>query len=160
MLAEILEENHKIIIFSQFTTLLRLTREKLGFDDSNSVYLDGGSTNRQALVSDFKENNAKNVFFLSLKAGGTGLNLTEASYCFLLDPWWNPAVEDQAIGRLHRMGQKKSVNVYRLISKDSIEEKVLELQKIKSDIVKDVLSDETEGFIRSMSRKDLEFLLH
>ncbi len=159
MLEEILQEGHKVVIFSQFTTLLKLVREKLGFTDSDSVYLDGSSQKREAIVGDFRNNSAKNVFFISLKAGGTGLNLVEASYCFLLDPWWNPAVEDQAMGRLHRIGQKKSVNVYRLITKGSIEEKVLELQKVKKDIVADVLDETSEGFLRSLTSKDLEFLL-
>jgi SNF2 family DNA or RNA helicase len=159
MLKEILDEGHKVIIFSQFTTLLKLTRSKLGFNEKNSCYLDGSTQKREEVVKDFQESVDKNVFFISLKAGGTGLNLTEASYCFLLDPWWNPAVEAQAIGRLHRMGQKKSVNIYRLISKDTIEEKVLELQSIKSEIIKDVISDEGDGFIRNLSSKDLQFLL-
>jgi SNF2 family DNA or RNA helicase len=160
MLEEILQEGHKVVIFSQFTTLLKLVRTKLGFSDSDSVYLDGSSQKREALVDDFRINSAKNVFFISLKAGGTGLNLVEASYCFLLDPWWNPAVEDQAMSRLHRIGQKKSVNVYRFITKGSIEEKVLELQKVKKDIVADVLDETSEGFLRSLTSKDLEFLLH
>jgi superfamily II DNA or RNA helicase len=159
MLSEILEEGHKVIIFSQFTSLLRLAREKLNLTDENSCYLDGKSVNREKIVQEFQESTGKNVFFVSLKAGGTGLNLTEASYCFILDPWWNPAVESQAIGRLHRMGQKKSVNVYRLISKDTIEEKVLELQNIKSDIIKDTVSDENEGFIRNLNSTDLQYLL-
>ncbi len=159
MVKEILEEGHKVIIFSQFTSFLKLVREELGMDDKDSVYLDGSTNNRQDKINDFKESNNRNVFFISLKAGGTGLNLTEASYCFLLDPWWNPAVEDQAIGRLHRMGQKKSVNVYRLISRGSIEEKVQELQKLKNDTIKDLTSDDSEGFIKSLSAKDLNFLM-
>lgn len=158
MLGEILSEGHKVLIFSQFTTLLQMFREKLSYDDQNSIYLDGDSKNRQALVDEFQTGNKK-VFFISLKAGGTGLNLTQASYCFLLDPWWNPAVEDQAIGRLHRIGQKRSVNVYRLITKNTIEEKVLELQKLKKDVIKETLQDGSDGFIRSMTSKDLEFLL-
>ena len=107
MVQELIDEGHKIIIFSQFTSFLKLVREELSMDDHNSVYLDGSTNNRQDRINDFKEDSTKNVFFISLKAGGTGLNLTEASYCFLLDSWWNPAVEDEAIGRLHRMGQKK-----------------------------------------------------
>lgn len=159
MVQELIDEGHKIIIFSQFTSFLKLVREELSMDDHNSVYLDGSTNKRQDKINDFKEDSRKNVFFISLKAGGTGLNLTEASYCFLLDPWWNPAVEDQAIGRLHRMGQKKSVNVYRLITRGSIEEKVQELQKIKNDSIKNLTSEDSEGFIKSLTAKDLNFLM-
>ena len=120
-------------------------------------YLDGASRNRQKLVNDFKSDENKKCFFISLKAGGTGLNLTEANYCFILDPWWNPAVENQAIDRIHRIGQTLPVNAYRLISKDTIEEKVLELQAMKAELAKNFM-ESNEDFIRKLGPQDLNFL--
>lgn len=158
MVHEIIEGGNKVLIFSQFTELLTMARAYLGMDDSNSSYLDGKSRGRQELVNSFKTDVNKNCFFVSLKAGGTGLNLTEANYCFILDPWWNPAVENQAIDRIHRMGQKNPVNAYRLITRNTIEEKVLELQKMKTDLAKDFMEG-NEDFIRKLTPQDLNFLL-
>jgi SNF2 family DNA or RNA helicase len=154
---EILETGHKILIFSQFTELLKLARSYLGMNDSNSVYLDGSTKERKSVVESFKQDQNRRCFFISLKAGGTGLNLTEANYCFILDPWWNPAAENQAIDRTHRLGQTLPVNAYRLISRHTIEEKVLELQKRKTDLAKDFMEG-NEDFIRFLGKEDLAFL--
>jgi SNF2 family DNA or RNA helicase len=157
MVDEIIDSGNKILIFSQFTELLKLTRSYLEMDDSNSSYLDGQTRKREEFVNEFKTDSSKKCFFISLKAGGTGLNLTEANYCFILDPWWNPAVENQAIDRIHRIGQINPVNAYRLITKNTIEEKVLELQGIKTELASGYL-DGNEDFIRNLSPKDLQFL--
>ncbi|HVN12113.1 MAG TPA: C-terminal helicase domain-containing protein, partial [Kineosporiaceae bacterium] len=103
-------------------------------------YLDGRTRNRQAVLEEFKTGNAP-VFLISLRAGGFGLNLTEADYCILLDPWWNPAVESQAVDRLHRIGQTRKVMVYRLVAKDTIEEKVMALKAAKTELFDSVLSE-------------------
>jgi superfamily II DNA or RNA helicase len=158
MIEEIIAENHKVIIFSQFTSLLKLARRHLTMDESNSCYLDGKTKNREAEVQRFKSGDELKCFFVSLKAGGVGLNLTEASYCFLLDPWWNPAAEAQAIDRIHRIGQKRPVNAYRLIMKGTIEEKVLQLQERKKNLVSEVLEG-NEEFIKHLSRDDIEYLV-
>jgi SNF2 family DNA or RNA helicase len=154
---EILESGNKILIFSQFTELLKLARSYLRMDDSNSVYLDGATKERKSVIEAFKQDQNRRCFFISLKAGGTGLNLTEANYCFILDPWWNPAAENQAIDRAHRLGQTSPVNAYRLISRNTIEEKVLELQKRKSDLASDFMEG-NEDFIRMLGKEDLAFL--
>lgn len=131
---EILSEGHKILIFSQFTRHLKLIESQFHRLKMPSFYLDGKTTNRAKVVRDFQNHPGPCPFFISLKTGGTGLNLSEASYVFLLDPWWNPAVENQAIDRCHRMGQKQAVTVYRFITRGSIEEKVNELKLIKKEI--------------------------
>lgn len=127
-------ENHKILIFSSFVKHLDifahwLNRKNIGFS-----YLTGSSCNREEIISEFQHNQLKQVFLISIKAGGVGLNLTGADYVMILDPWWNPAVEDQAIGRAHRIGQEKAVFVYRYISEDTIEEKIAKLQERKSNL--------------------------
>jgi SNF2 family DNA or RNA helicase len=138
---EILAEGHKILIFSQFTEHLKLLRHTFNSQELASFYLDGSTINRQGVIEDFQGYDSPCVFFMSLKAGGLGLNLTEASYVFLLDPWWNPAVENQAIDRCYRIGQDDPVTVYRFITKDSIEEKVSQLQEIKKVMEKRVISE-------------------
>ncbi|MCM2351402.1 MAG: DEAD/DEAH box helicase [Bacteriovoracaceae bacterium] len=158
MAEEIIEAGHKVLIFSQFTELLQLARNYLEMNEDNSCYLDGSSRKREEIVNEFKTNPLKKCFFISLKAGGTGLNLTEANYCFILDPWWNPAVENQAIDRIHRIGQKLPVNAYRLIAKDSIEEKVLELQAMKSELARNFMEG-NEDYIQKLSANDLQFIL-
>ena len=131
---------HRALVFSQFTAFLRLVRERLDSDEIPNCYLDGSTRDRAAEIRRFKEGAAP-VFLISLKAGGFGLNLTEADYCFLLDPWWNPATETQAIDRTHRIGQTRNVMVYRLIAKDTIEEKVMAMKARKAALFTSVLDD-------------------
>ena len=121
-------------------------------------YLDGATRDRQAHVERFQNDADCRLFLVSLKAGGLGLNLTAAEYVFLLDPWWNPAVEAQAIDRAHRIGQTQQVFAYRLIARDTVEEKVLELQKTKRDLA-DAIISEDNNLIRDLRREDLELLL-
>ena len=121
-------------------------------------YLDGSTTNRGAHVEKFQTDPECGLFLISLKAGGLGLNLTAAEYVFLLDPWWNPAVEAQAIDRAHRIGQARPVFAYRLITKGTVEDRVLELQKTKRDLA-DAILGEDNSLIRDLQREDLELLL-
>lgn len=158
MLDEILAENQKVLIFSQFTSLLGLLKAELKCRKINFCYLDGQTKKRQQIVDDFKASD-QSVFLISLKAGGVGLNLVEANYVFLLDPWWNPAVESQAIDRVHRIGQQRAVNAYRFIAKNTVEEKILELQKSKRDLVNDIIG-QTVSPLRSLSTQDLEDLFN
>lgn len=151
-------EGHKILVFSQFTTLLALVEKALKTRKIPYEYLDGKTTNRKARVSRFQSEEECQVFLISLKAGGQGLNLTAADYVFILDPWWNPAVEAQAIDRAHRMGQTRSVFAYRIIARDTVEEKVLELQKQKRDLAEAIIS-ENESLIRKLTADDLQMLL-
>lgn len=130
---------HKILVFSQFVSFLGVLREKLDLAGIDYAYLDGTSRDRDRQVARFQGGEV-DVFLISLKAGGFGLNLTEADYVFLADPWWNPAVEAQAVDRAHRLGQQRSVNVYRLVANDTIEQRVLELQEKKRDLIGAVLS--------------------
>jgi non-specific serine/threonine protein kinase len=153
----ILAENHKVLIFSQFVRMLSLIRKHLEEREISYEYLDGHTIHREKCVSRFQTNESVRVFLISLKAGGTGLNLTAADYVILYDPWWNPAVEIQATDRAHRIGQDKKVFVYRLITKGSVEDKMLELQQKKMDLVSNLIS--TDGsFFKSLSRKDIEVL--
>ncbi|MGP4033522.1 DEAD/DEAH box helicase [Pseudarthrobacter sp. 1C304] len=138
-LEDLVAEGHRALIFSQFTGFLGKVRERLVEENIEFCYLDGGTRNRSDVVNEFK-NGAAPVFLISLKAGGFGLNLTEADYVFLLDPWWNPASEAQAVDRTHRIGQARNVMVYRLVAKDTIEEKVMALKARKSQLFADVMS--------------------
>ncbi|MBP2268912.1 superfamily II DNA or RNA helicase [Pseudarthrobacter sp. PvP004] len=137
-LEDLISEGHRALIFSQFTGFLGKVRERLDAEGVEYCYLDGSTRNRGDVVSEFK-NGAAPVFLISLKAGGFGLNLTEADYVFLLDPWWNPASEAQAVDRTHRIGQARNVMVYRLVAKDTIEEKVMALKAKKSQLFADVM---------------------
>ncbi|MDQ1054360.1 superfamily II DNA or RNA helicase [Arthrobacter sp. SORGH_AS 212] len=137
-LEDLVAEGHRALIFSQFTGFLGKVRERLDEEEIEYCYLDGGTRNRADVVSEFKNGSAP-VFLISLKAGGFGLNLTEADYVFLLDPWWNPASEAQAVDRTHRIGQARNVMVYRLVAKDTIEEKVMALKTRKSQLFADVM---------------------
>lgn len=137
-LEDLVAEGHRALIFSQFTGFLGKVRERLDEEGIEYCYLDGGTRNRADVVSEFKNGRAP-VFLISLKAGGFGLNLTEADYVFLLDPWWNPASEAQAVDRTHRIGQDRNVMVYRLVAKDTIEEKVMALKARKSQLFADVM---------------------
>lgn len=126
--------DNKVLVFSQFTSMLSLIKERLENEDISYEYLDGKTRNREEKVKNFQENNEIKVFLISLKAGGVGLNLTAAEYVFLVDPWWNPAVENQAIDRCYRIGQTKHVMAYRMICKDTIEEKIVDLQQSKMQV--------------------------
>jgi superfamily II DNA or RNA helicase len=157
-LSELGEEGHQALVFSQFTSLLAIVRQKLDSAGIKYEYLDGATRNRQARVDAFQNDRQCTVFLISLKAGGLGLNLTAAEYVFLLDPWWNPAVEAQAVDRAHRIGQTRPVFAYRLIARDTVEEKVLDLQKTKRDLADAILGGDT-SIIRDLKREDLELLL-
>jgi len=157
-LAEVREEGHKALVFSQFTSLLAILRRRLDKDGVRYEYLDGATTHRQTHVETFQNDPGCGLFLISLKAGGLGLNLTAAEYVFLLDPWWNPAVEAQAVDRAHRIGQTRPVFAYRLIARDTVEEKVLQLQKTKRDLADAILSEDN-SLIRDLKREDLELLL-
>jgi superfamily II DNA or RNA helicase len=157
-LTEVLEEGHKALVFSQFTSFLALLRQRLDKDKVRYEYLDGRTRDRQARVEQFQTDPASKLFLISLKAGGLGLNLTAAEYVFLLDPWWNPAVEAQAVDRAHRIGQTKPVFAYRLIARDTVEEKVLQLQQHKRALA-DAIIGEDNSLIRNLTREDLNLLL-
>ena len=156
--AEVLDEGHKVLVFSQFTSLLAIVRDRLDEQKTVYEYLDGKTRDRQARVERFQNDPDCKLFLISLKAGGLGLNLTAAEYVFLLDPWWNPAVEAQAIDRAHRIGQTRQVFAYRLIAKDTVEEKVLQLQQSKKDLAEAIISADN-NLIRTLGREDLELLL-
>ena len=155
-LEPLMDEGQKVLVFSQFVAMLNLLRPELEQRNWPLFYLTGSTENRGELVQSFQEAEGPAVFLISLKAGGFGLNLTAASYVMLFDPWWNPAVENQAIDRTHRIGQTKNVMAYRLLIKDSIEEKIRELQKQKKTLAEDVLGE--EKFAQSLTLDDLRFL--
>ncbi len=150
---------HKVLIFSQFLGMLSLIKDKLTKENIKFEYFDGSSTTtqRQSAIKNFQEDEETRVFVISLKAGGMGLNLTAADYVYLMDPWWNPAVEQQAIDRTHRIGQKKNIFAYRYICKDTVEEKIMKLKEKKNSLVKDIISDDTK-FVKNLSREDIEYL--
>ena len=157
-LEQVLEEDHKVLVFSQFTSLLAILRHRLDAATIPYVYLDGRTRDRQAPVEQFQNDPAVKLFLISLKAGGLGLNLHAAEYVYLLDPWWNPAVEAQAIDRAHRIGQTRHVFAYRLIARDTVEEKVLELQQSKRDLADAIISADN-SLLHKLTRDDLELLL-
>ena len=156
-LEEVVGGGHRALVFSQFTGFLSKVRERLDRDAIHYCYLDGRTRRRQQEIDRFKAGDAS-VFLISLKAGGFGLNLTEADYCFLLDPWWNPATEAQAIDRTHRIGQERPVMVYRLIARDTIEEKVVALARRKAELFRGVM-DEGELFAGRLTAQDIRGLL-
>ncbi len=157
-LAELLDEGRKALVFSQFTSLLALLRPRLDAAGHVYEYLDGRTRDRAAPVTRFQEDPKCGLFLISLKAGGTGLNLTAAENVFLLDPWWNPAVEMQAIDRTHRIGQTKPVFAYRLVARDTVEERILELQARKRALADAILNEGGVG-LRGLTREDLQQLL-
>lgn len=157
-LQEILAEGHKALVFSQFTSFLGLLKQRLDREGHRYLYLDGRTRDRREKVEAFQTDPDCRLFLISLKAGGTGLNLTAADYVFLLDPWWNPAVESQAIDRAHRIGQSRPVFACRLVARDTVEEKILELQKSKRDLA-DAVIQADESLLASLSREYLELLL-
>lgn len=151
--------DHKALVFSQFLGMLGLIREKLVELEIPFVYFDGSTSapDREKAIQRFQQDDSIRVFLISLKAGGVGLNLTAADYVYIMDPWWNPAVEQQAIDRTHRIGQTKNIFAYRMICKDTIEDKILQLQERKRALAKDIISDDT-GFVKSLTREDVEYL--
>ena len=155
----ILQEGNKVLIFSQFVKHLQIFKDYFEKNKIKYAYLDGSTTDRNAAVKTFKDNKQVQVFLISIKAGGVGLNLTEADYVFILDPWWNPAVEQQAIDRSHRIGQTKNVFIYKFIAKDSIEEKILALQGMKKSFATSLITTE-ESFVKSLSKEDINELFN
>ncbi len=158
-LDNVLKGGHKVLIFSQFVKHLTVFKDYLDQEQIAYAYLDGTTKNRGEIVADFQQDSALKVFLISIKAGGVGLNLTEADYVFILDPWWNPAVEQQAIDRTHRIGQKKKVFIYKFISKDTVEEKILMLQNRKKKLASSLITTE-ESFFKSLSKEDISDLLN
>lgn len=154
-----IENNKKILLFSQFTSVLDVIKKKLDEEEIGYYYLDGGTkaSSRIEMVNKFNEDEEKNIFLISLKAGGTGLNLTGASTVVHFDPWWNPAIEDQATDRAHRMGQKNSVEVIKLIGKGTIEEKILKLQESKKEIIDNIMGSNYENgtLLSSLSEEEI-----
>jgi superfamily II DNA or RNA helicase len=152
-------EKHKVLIFSQFVKHLEIVKAELAARHIRFAYLDGATKDRQAQVELFQESHQEvPVFLISIKAGGTGLNLTAADYVFLLDPWWNPAVEAQAIDRAHRIGQKNKVLIYKFIARNTVEEKIVLLQKNKQRLATDLIATE-ESFVKNLTSSDIEGLL-
>ena len=150
-------EGHKALIFSQFVQTLKLLEKEMKKSKLTYTYLDGKTNKRQERVDDFQNNPDLSFFLISLKAGGVGLNLTAADYVIHLDPWWNPAVEMQATDRAHRIGQDKPVFVYKFIARDTVEEKILELQERKKALVEQLISSES-SFFKSLTRDDVDVL--
>jgi superfamily II DNA or RNA helicase len=157
-LRNVLDGGHKVLVFSQFVKQLTIYRKYFEEQGITYVYLDGSTQNRGDVVKQFQEDDKTRVFLISIKAGGVGLNLTEADYVFILDPWWNPAVEQQAIDRTHRIGQTKNVFIYKFITKDSVEEKILTLQQRKLSVARALITTE-ESFIKSLSVEDIKEIL-
>ncbi len=151
--------NHKLLVFSQFTEMLSIIRTALLNAGIKFAYLDGSTplNKRKEQVKNFQEDETIKVFLISLKAGGVGLNLTAADYVYLIDPWWNPAAEQQAIDRTHRIGQTKKIFAYKMICKDSVEEKILQLQEKKKALASELISEEA-GFVKKLTRDDIAYL--
>ncbi|WP_432714510.1 SNF2-related protein [Pedobacter sp.] len=158
-LDNVLKGGHKVLIFSQFVKHLSIFKTYLEEEQIAYAYLDGTTKNRGEIVADFQQDTTLKVFLISIKAGGVGLNLTEADYVFILDPWWNPAVEQQAIDRTHRIGQDKKVFIYKFITKDTVEEKILSLQNRKKKLASTLITTE-ESFFKSLSKEDIQDLLN
>ena len=157
-LDNVLKGGHKVLIFSQFVKHLSIFKTYFEKESIAFSYLDGSTKNRGEIVADFQKNTELKVFLISIKAGGVGLNLTQADYVFILDPWWNPAVEQQAIDRTHRIGQEKKVFIYKFIAKDTVEEKILALQNRKKRLASSLITTE-ESFIKSLSKDDIREIL-
>ena len=156
LLEDILSEDHKVLIFSQFVQVLKMLRGYCDEEKFAYFYIDGSVdvNTREQMVKNFQEDEGTRVFLLSLKAGGVALNLTAADYVIIFDPWWNPAVEAQAIDRSHRIGQTKKVMVYRMVVKDSIEEKMLELQERKKALVENLVASDVQAF-KNLKKEDI-----
>jgi SNF2 family DNA or RNA helicase len=147
---------HRTLIFSQFVEMLKLIRQVLDNDGVNYEYLDGSTRDRMTRVDRFNSDTSVQAFLISLKAGGTGLNLVGADTVIHFDPWWNPAVEDQATDRAHRIGQTRTVTIYRLIAQNTVEEKIMELSAKKRELVTNVLSNETG--LKGLTKADIDDL--
>lgn len=157
-LDEVVNEGHKVLVFSQFTTFLGIVRDRLDRAAIPYEYLDGKTRDRKGCVERFQSDDQCPVFLISLKAGGHGLNLTAADYVFILDPWWNPAVEAQAVDRTHRIGQRRPVFAYRFVARHTVEDKVLQLQEQKRELAEAIITA-NESLIRRMTAEDLQLLL-
>ena len=151
--------DHKALVFSQFLGMLSLIKERLKQEGIEYEYFDGSTQidDRQKAINNFQNNTNCRVFLISLKAGGVGLNLTAADYVYIVDPWWNPAVEQQAIDRTHRIGQTRNIFAYRMICKDTVEDKIIQLQEKKRLLAKELVSDDA-GFVKKLTRDDIEYL--
>ncbi len=149
-----LTPNHKVLVFSQFVSMLDLIKKELNRDKIKYTYLTGSTRDRPEAIHQFQQDDATRVFLISLKAGGTGLNLTAADYVFIVDPWWNPAVENQAIDRSHRIGQQKNVIAVRLICPDTVEEKIMVMQQNKAKLAGDLIA-EGDGLFKSLGKEGL-----
>lgn len=158
MIHNAIVKGHKILIFSQFVKHLKIISDYLFRNKLDFAYLDGSTRDRQEQVDRFQQESDLQLFLISLKAGGLGLNLTKADYVFLLDPWWNPAVEAQAIDRAHRIGQENKVFTYKFITKNTVEEKILQLQQKKLKLVSDLINVE-EGLVKQLTKADIDNLL-
>ncbi|MFN4245423.1 MAG: DEAD/DEAH box helicase, partial [Brevinematia bacterium] len=157
LLDDAIEGGHKVLVFSQFVEMLKIIKEEFDRQGIKYSYLDGSTKNRQKVIDEFNENNDIKVFLISLKAGGFGINLTSADIVILYDPWWNPMVEKQAMDRVHRIGQVKTVNVYKLISENTIEEKILSLQESKKLIFSNVI-EASSSILSSMTWDEIKNL--
>jgi SNF2 family DNA or RNA helicase len=158
LLEEVLDGGHRVLVFSQFVNMLALMKEKLVQEEIEFCYLDGSTPDRAAVVDRFQRDSSVPVFLISLKAGGTGLNLTGADTVIHFDPWWNPAVEAQATDRAHRIGQTKVVTSYKLITRDTVEEKILTLQNRKREIIQATIGDE-EQLLGALTWDEIQALL-
>lgn len=158
MLDNAMKKGHKILVFSQFVKHLAIFKEHFKNEGLDYAYLDGATKNRQAEVERFQNDEDLRIFLISLKAGGLGLNLTAADYVFILDPWWNPAIESQAVDRAYRMGQTNTVHTYKFITKNTVEEKILKLQNSKKQLANELITTE-DNFVKSLSREDIEDIL-
>ncbi|MDN3587456.1 DEAD/DEAH box helicase [Pedobacter aquatilis] len=158
-LDNVLKGGHKVLVFSQFVKHLDIFKKHFEKEQIPFAYLDGATRNRGEIVAEFQQNSDLKVFLISIKAGGVGLNLTQADYVFILDPWWNPAVEQQAIDRTHRIGQDKKVFIYKFIAKDTVEEKILALQNRKKSLANALITTE-ESFFKSLSKEDIRDILN
>ncbi len=159
LVSEAIQNGHKILVFSQFVQMLKIIRQTFDHAGIPYAYLDGQTKNRMAEVQRFNQDNTLKLFLISLKTGGVGLNLTAADTVILFDPWWNPMIENQAIDRTHRIGQTKKVQVIRLITKGTVEEKIMALQQSKLDLFKNVVED-GQQVIKSMSLEEMKALFH
>jgi SNF2 family DNA or RNA helicase len=159
MVDELLQEGHRVVVFSQFVQCLKIIGRHFRDGKIDYVYIDGsvGAKNRMEEIERFQSGDGHKLFLISLKAGGVGINLTAADSVILFDPRWNPAVESQAVDRLHRIGQKNKVIAYKLVVKNTVEEKIPELQERKKSLVRELVTTE-RGFYKSLSKEDLEAL--
>jgi SNF2 family DNA or RNA helicase len=157
-LMDAIANGHKILVFANFLATIELVSERLEEAGIDFVTMTGATRNRQQLVDEFQNNTKCKVFLLTLKTGGTGLNLTAADMVFIFDPWWNVAAENQAIDRTHRMGQKNAVTAYKMITQGTIEEKILQLQEKKRALFDNIISSDTAAF-KSLSEDDINFIL-